>query len=187
MTTTGFIPQLKNQYLIIYILDKLVKTLFNCGFVPQNNIGSQPQYPFVSYQLITAEDATTSDNTDQFNVRIQLDCHDNDQIQANNMAQSLKDALKDDGYRRFFKQANVVPHSITATSNRTTLPFINYDQDFGFDCSFLVTGKDKVYDPEKLSFDYTGDTDIASIQAQGKTGSVTIGIDTDKSKEDFNG
>lgn len=159
-------PELKNQYLIVYILYQLVQQVCKCELVPQNNIGSQPKYPFVSYQIITAEEDTTTDVTSQLSVTLQIDCHDSDQIRANSLAHDLRSALRSDNYRRYFRQVNIVPYGATPTSDRTTLPFVNYDQVFGFDCSFLVAHKDEVFSADDLDFTYS-DEDIRTIYGQG--------------------
>ena len=70
-----------------------------------------------------------------------------------------------------------MPQKITNTSNRTTLSGINYDNDYGFDCSFLVNGN-FTFQEEDLQFDFD-EQDIESINAAGNA-KLTDGTVTNK-------
>ena len=96
------------------------------------------------------------------------------------LSQSLCEALHDTGYIRFFKQVNILPEQITNVSNRTVLTAENYDQDFGFDCSFLINGTKK-YDTSQLDFEYSK-TDILSVHGVDNIEGTTF----DTSKSDKN-
>lgn len=151
------IPELKGQFLVAYILGKLVEQVCGCELLLQQSIASLPPYPYVTYTIITPDNGTTSDwlgENHQYTMRMQIDVHSGKPFEANDLCQKLNASLHDDSYRRWFKQGNVLPQSITNSSNRTVLQGINYDNDLGFDCIFVINGT-HVYQPSDFDFTYT--------------------------------
>ena len=178
IATADKLPELKDHYLIQYILGKLVNYVCGCEMVSQNNIDEMEDYPFVTYNWITLETPTTPDwlkEHPQYVCTLQIDIHATSEVEALQLSTKLFNALHQSNYRRSFKQAQIVPQKITNTSNRTALLGINYDNDFGFDCSFLVNGN-FTYQEKDLQFDYS-DINIESVKAAGNI-SVTNGIVT---------
>lgn len=164
------LPELRDHYLVQYILGKIVNYVCNCELVEQNNIDEMEDYPFVTFNWITLNNPTTSDwlkDHPQYVCTMQVDIHATTSIEALELAGKLYTALHESPYARAFKQAQIVPQKITNTSNRTTLSGINYDNDYGFDCSFLVNGN-FTYQEEDLQFDFD-ETEIKSINAAGNT------------------
>lgn len=146
----------RGQKLIAFILSNVVEQACDCELILQNTVDEMTQYPFITFQVISPENDSTSDwleDDRQFTVDFQIDAHAGDFYTANDKAMKLYEALHDYGYRRFFRQANIVVTSTTQTSNRTVLEGINYDYDVGFDCSFLVTGL-RDYKDTDLNFSY---------------------------------
>lgn len=145
-----------------------MKQVCGCDLLLQQTVDTQEPYPFVTFSIVTPEQDTTTDwlgDGRQYVCTFQIDVHAGQPFTANDMARKLYEALHDRGYRRYFTQANIVPQKITNTSNRTFMSGVNYDNDFGFDCSFLVTAP-KTYKSEDLDFEYSGGIDIHSIKAE---------------------
>ena len=181
MTTAQ--TELSGLPLALFILQEVSKQTINCKVYPANRTANMSEYPFVSYNIVVPETETTGDwlgEERQYTAVVQLDIHSIRQIEAMTLAQSLYEALHDTGYIRFFKQVNILPTQITNTSNRTVLTAENYDQDFGFDCSFLITGTKK-YDTSQLDFGYSK-TDILSVHGVDNIEGTTF----DTSKSDKN-
>ena len=140
--------------LALFILQEVSKQAINCTVVPANRTPPIEKYPVVTYNIVIPETETTGDwleDERQYTSVVQLDVHSTRQLEAMTLSQSLCEALHDTGYIRFFKQVNILPEQITNVSNRTFLTAENYDQDFGFDCSFLINGTKK-YDTSQLDF-----------------------------------
>lgn len=181
MTTSQ--TELNGLPLALFILQEVSKQAINCTVVPANRTLPIEEYPVVTYNIVIPETETTGDwleDERQYTSVVQLDIHSTRQIEAMTLAQSLYEALHDTGYIRFFKQVNILPTQITNTSNRTVLTAENYDQDFGFDCSFLITGTKK-YDTSQLDFEYSK-TDILSVHGVDNIEGTTF----DTSKSDKN-
>lgn len=162
MTTSQ--TELSGLPLALFILQEVSKQAINCTVVPANRTPPIEKYPVVTYNIVIPETETTGDwleDERQYTSVVQLDIHSTRQIEAMTLSQSLCEALHDTGYIRFFKQVNILPQQITNVSNRTVLTAENYDQDFGFDCSFLINGTKK-YDTSQLDFEYSK-TDILSV------------------------
>lgn len=163
------LPELKDHYLIQFILGKLVNYICNCELVNQNNIEGMEDYPFFTFNWITLNAPTTTDwlrDHPQYVCTLQIDAHATNEVEALELATKLFNALHQSNYIRSFIQTQIVPQNITNTSNRTVLSGINYDNDFGFDCSFLVNGGN-VFQERDLQFNFE-DTDIESIKAASK-------------------
>lgn len=181
MTTAQ--TELSGLPLALFILQEVSKQTINCKVYPANRTANMSEYPFVSYNIVVPETETIGDwlgEERQYTSVVQLDVHSTRQIEAMTLAQSLYEALHDTGYIRFFKQVNILPTQITSTSNRTVLTAENYDQDFGFDCSFLINGTKK-YDTSQLDFEYSK-TDILSVHGVDNIEGTTF----DTSKSDKN-
>ena len=181
MTTSQ--TELSGLPLALFILQEVSKQAINCTVVPANRTPPIEKYPVVTYNIVIPETETTGDwleDERQYTSVVQLDIHSTRQIEAMTLAQSLYEALHDTGYIRFFKQVNILPTQITNMSNRTVLTAENYDQDFGFDCSFLITGTKK-YDTSQLDFEYSK-TDILSVHGVDNIEGTTF----DTSKSDKN-
>lgn len=179
------IPELKDQFLIQYILGELVNKVLKCEMVEQDSIEEMEDYPFVTFNWINFDNPTTVDwlgEHKQYICTMQVDVHANKSYQAASLAQTLYNALHEDVYRRFFKQANILPINITNTSNRTALSGINYDNDFGFDCSFSIIGG-YVYQSSDLNFDVV-DSAIESVRAKPNIIGSKINDDINVSKDD---
>ena len=169
MPRANQLPELKDHYLIQYILGKLVNHVCECELVSANNIDEMENYPFVTYNWITLEAPTTPDwlkDHPQYVCKLQIDVHATSEIEALQLSTKLFNALHESNYVRTFEQAQIVPQKITNTSNRTALSGINYDNDYGFDCSFLVNSN-FIYKKDELNFDYE-DTTISSIKIQSE-------------------
>ena len=135
------LPVLSDHFLVQYILGKLVNQVTGCELVEDANIDEMEEYPYVTFTWIEPEKETTTDwlgEQRQYVCHLQIDVHATKPLEAQELAERIFVALHEDAFRRLFKQANIVPQEITNTSNRTTMIGINYDQDYGFDCSFLV-------------------------------------------------
>ncbi|MBP2057894.1 hypothetical protein J2Z60_001069 [Lactobacillus colini] len=158
-------PELKDQYLLAFILGKLVNVVCDCDLIYQNQVNEREQYPYVTYNFISPMQEVTSDwlgKVRPFTCLLQIDCHAHEPFEANQMATKLNDALHDEMYRHFFNQAKIVPQIVTNTQDRTSLAGINYDCDFGFDCSFEVLGG-ITYKKEELDFNPIPNTTIKTI------------------------
>lgn len=179
------LPELKNHYLIQFILGKIVNYVCNCEMVAQNQIDDMEDYPFVTFNWITLETPTTSDwlgKHQQYKCTLQVDVHASSEIEALELSNELFNALHEDRFVRSFTQAQIVPQKVTNTSNRTALSGINYDNDFGFDCSFLVNGN-LVFTQDELKFDYF-DTNIEKIDISKN---MKLTDETVENKEETNG
>ena len=169
--------------LALFILQEVSKQAINCTVVPANRTPPIEKYPVVTYNIVVPETETTGDWLEdgrQYTSVVQLDVHSTRQLEAMTLSQRLYEALHDTGYIRFFKQVNILPEQITNVSNRTVLTAENYDQDFGFDCSFLINGTKK-YDTSQLDFEYSK-TDILSVHGVDNIEGTTF----DTSKSDKN-
>lgn len=165
MTQAVKMPPLRDHYLLTYILGKTVDKLFGCPFLLSAQTDARQKYPFITATIIRLEDDETSDwlgDGRQYTTRVQFDCHSNQPFQAMTMAQELYSALHTSSYRRFFTQARIVPQIMTNTSNRTVLEGVNLDHDYGFDCSFLLTGG-LTFTPDELNFDLQEEMNIESV------------------------
>ena len=181
MTTSQ--AELSGLPLALFILQEVSKQAINCTVVPANRTPPIEKYPVVTYNIVIPETETTGDwleDERQYTSVVQLDVHSTRQLEAMTLSQSLCEALHDTGYIRFFKQVNILPQQITNVSNRTVLTAENYDQDFGFDCSFLINGTKK-YDTSQLDFEYSK-TDILSTHGVN----LLEGDTFDASKSDKN-
>lgn len=181
MTTAQ--TELNGLPLALFILQEVSKQDINCTVVPANRTPPIEKYPVVTYNIVVPETETTGDwlgEERQYTAVVQLDIHSTRQIEAMTLSQRLYEALHDTGYIRFFKQVNILPQQITNVSNRTVLTAENYDQDFGFDCSFLINGTKK-YDTSQLDFEYSK-TDILSVHGVDNIEGTTF----DASKSDKN-
>ena len=181
MTTSQ--TELSGLPLALFILQEVSKQAINCTVVPANRTPPIEKYPVVTYNIVIPETETTGDwleDERQYTSVVQLDVHSTRQLEAMTLSQSLCEALHDTGYIRFFKQVNILPQQITNVSNRTVLTAENYDQDFGFDCSFLINGTKK-YDTSQLDFEYSK-TDILSVHGVDNIEGTTF----DTSKSDKN-
>ena len=181
MTTSQ--TELSGLPLALFILQEVSKQAINCKVVPANRTPPIEKYPVVTYNIVIPETETTGDwleDERQYTSVVQLDVHSTRQLEAMTLSQSLCEALHDTGYIRFFKQVNILPEQITNVSNRTVLTAENYDQDFGFDCSFLINGTKK-YDTSQLDFEYSK-TDILSVHGVDNIEGTTF----DTSKSDKN-
>lgn len=157
--------------LALFILQEVSKQAINCTVVPANRTPPIEEYPVVTYNIVIPETETTGDwleDERQYTSVVQLDVHSTRQLEAMTLSQRLYEALHDTGYIRFFKQVNILPQQITNVSNRTVLTAENYDQDFGFDCSFLINGTKK-YDTSGLQLEYQ-QYDIRSVHAVNDIG-----------------
>lgn len=181
MTTSQ--TELSGLPLALFILQEVSKQAINCKVVPANRTPPIEEYPVVTYNIVVPETETTGDwleDERQYTSVVQLDVHSTRQIEAMTLSQRLYEALHDTGYIRFFKQVNILPTQMTNTSNRTVLTAENYDQDFGFDCSFLINGTKK-YDTSGLQLEYQ-QYDIHSVHVVNDIG----GKPFDASKSDKN-
>lgn len=132
-----------DHFLVQCILGELVKQVANCELVKDSNVDEMEYYPFFTFNWIDPGEETTVDwlgKHRQYKCTMQIDAHSNSDKEAMILAQRLYDALHEVPYRRFFKQAYIVPQNIGNAANRTTFQGINYDNDYGFDCSFYVNG-----------------------------------------------
>ena len=135
------LPAIKNQFLLSYVLDQIVKKTCGVELVYAQATDQQPKYPYISYSIITAEQETTADwlgANRLIIISLQIDCHSDDAITASETIRELREALMSPIYRDYLKRADIVPQTISETQNRTILQDVNYDQCFGFDADFLV-------------------------------------------------
>lgn len=170
------LPVLSDHFLVQYILGKLVNQVTGCELVEDASIDEMEDYPFFTFKWIDFDQEPNADwlgKHRQYICTMQIDCHSNSSVQAMNLARKLYEALHEVPYRRFFKQAYILPQTIGNTGNRTTLQGINYDQDYGFDCSFAVTGGF-----EFLEKDLNFNVEDYAIESIKGTSSV-VGSDTD--------
>lgn len=144
MTQDSTSPELRDQYLLAYILGQLVSQLFSCDLILQDQVDDRPSYPFVTFNFIAIENDETSDWIEEgriYTTEIQLDCHARDFYEANSMASKLLESLRGPIYRNYFEQADIVLRRAYGVSNRTVLEGTNYDYDVGFDAQFAIRSK----------------------------------------------
>lgn len=135
------LPAIKNQFLLAYALDQIVKKACGVELVYAQVTDQQPKYPYISYSFITAEQETTADwlgANRLIIISLQIDCHSDNALTASELARELREALMSPIYRDYLKKADIVPQTISETQNRTILQDVNYDQCFGFDADFMV-------------------------------------------------
>lgn len=162
------ITELKGNELLVYILEKAINHACNCPMIYANRIDAQHKYPFVTYNwIIIREDLTTDITTDNapYMAQIQLDTHSGNALNSLDLINKLYACLRSSAGRRIFKQAGIVPYSMTHIENRTISPEVNYDYCYGFDCNFTLTNG-KSYQLDNLIFNFN-ETDIASIKVKG--------------------
>lgn len=153
MTQDSTSPELRDQYLLAYILGQLVSHLFSCDLILQYQVDDRSSYPFVTFNFISLENDETSDWIEEgriYTADIQLDCHARDFYQANNMASKLLESLRGPIYRSYFEQADIVLRQTYDMSNRTVLEGTNYDYDVGFDAQFAI--RSKLWTKDQLVF-----------------------------------
>lgn len=177
-------PPLRDHYLIQYILGKVVNHACNCELVNRANIDEMENYPFFTFSWIDFINKTTTDWRQQYTCVIQVDVHSSDPDQGLELATRLYSALQEDTYRRWFKQAEIVPVQTTSPSDRTALRGINYDNDAGFDCSFLVNSK--TFEENDLTFVYS-DVDIESVANTGAIAESDLQVNAKAKKGELNG
>lgn len=179
--------KLQDHFLVQYILGELVNQVTNCELVKDSNIDEMEDYPFFTFHWIDPGIETTGDwlgKHRQYKCTMQIDAHAASDLQAMNLAQRLYEALHEAPYRRFFSQCHILPDQIGNAGNRTALQGINYDNDYGFDCSFYVTSG---YEFKEQDLDFTvSDETIESVKAsESVTGSnINDAINVSKNKEE---
>lgn len=135
------LPPIKNQFLLTYALDQIVKKTCGMTLTYAQDTTEQPKYPYISYSFITVEKETTADwlgANRLIIISLQIDCHSDDALTALETIRELREALMSPIYRDYLKKADIVPQTISETQNRTILQDVNYDQCFGFDADFMV-------------------------------------------------
>ena len=135
------LPAIKNQFLLAYALDQIVKKACGVELIYAQVTDQQPKYPYISYSLITAEQETTADwlgANRLIIISLQINCHSSNALAASELARELREALMSPIYRDNLKEADIVPQTISETQNSTVLQDFNYDQCFGFDADFMV-------------------------------------------------
>lgn len=171
MTTS--LPAFKNQFLLAYALDQIVKKACGVELVYAQVTDQQPKYPYFSYSFITAEQETTADwlgANRLIIISLQIDCHSDNALVASDTIRDLREALMSPIYRDYLKKADIVPQTISKTQNHTILQDVNYDQCFGFDADFLVrAGVEHTADELSLAGVEESDQVIESIAIPGTT------------------
>lgn len=135
------LPVIRNQFLLAYTLDQIVKKACGVELVYAQDTTAQPKYPYISYSVITAEQETTADwlgANRLIIISLQIDCHSDNAIVASETIRELREALMSPIYRDYLKRADIVPQTMSETQSRTILQDVNYDQCFGFDADFMV-------------------------------------------------
>lgn len=153
MTQDSTSPELRDQYLLAYILGQLVDQLFGCSLILQDQVDDRQSYPFVTFNFITIEKDETSDWIEEgriYTADVQLDCHARGFYKANSMASKLFESLRGPIYRNYFEQADIVLRRTYDVSNRTMLEDTNYDYDVGFDAQFAI--RSKLWTEDQLTF-----------------------------------
>lgn len=179
--------KLQDHFLVQYILGKLVNQVTNCELVKDTNIDEIEDYPFFTFHWIDLSTETTGDwlgKHRQYKCTMQIDSHAASDTQAMVLSQQLYEALHEVPYRRFFSQCHILPDQIGNTGNRTVFQTTNYDNDYGFDCSFYITGG---YEFKEEDLDFTvSDETIESVKAsESVNGSKTNdAINVFKNKEE---
>lgn len=167
-------PPMKDHYLVIYILIQVVNQLLHCNVYPQFNAGLRDKYPFVTYSWIDAGSNTTMDDMGEMEVTLQIDVQATDQYQALEMITSLHKALKwSYGYRRYFKQAHIIPHSVSGTNAKPSYGYGDVINDYWFECSFSLYDLGTIYKPEDLNFVFN-ESIIESIKAMNTMNGTSI-------------
>ena len=175
-------PPMMDNYLVIYQLIQVVSQKYHCGVYPQINAGLRSNYPLITYEWVDPGSDVTRDETDVMEARLQIDVQSTDMYEALNMANDLRRTLAHSyGYRRFFKQAHVIPHDVNKAGSRN---FYSGTQQaiyrYGFDCSFSIYQAGTIYKPDDLSFEFNEET-IDSIKAMNGMN----GKEIDVNKEEF--
>lgn len=158
------ITELKGNELLIYILEKAINHACDCPMVYAKRIDTQHKYPFITYNwILLRKDLTVDMMTDNapYMAQIQLDSHSGNVLNSLELINKLYACLKSSAGRRTFEQANIAFTTSTDIEDRTTAPEVNYDYDFGFDCTFTINGI-KNYNLDELKFDYE-ETEITSV------------------------
>ena len=179
--------QAQDHFLVQCILGELVNQVTSCELVKDSNIDEREDYPFFTFRWIDPGEETTGDWLEshrQFTCTMQVDAHAASDKDAMNLSQRLYEALHEVPYRRFFKQAYIVPQHVGNATNRTTFQGINYDNDYGFDCSFYVNGG-FLFKRKDLNFTFQNQT-IETVKAdESVTGSnYHDTINVSKNKEE---
>ena len=181
------LPELRDNFLVQYILGKLVNQVTNCELVQDSSIDDMEDYPFFTFRWIDPGTDTTADwlgTHRQYTCTMQIDAHASSEPQAIDLSRRLYEALHERPYRRFFSQAYITPSVIGNAGNRTSLQGINYDNDYGFDCNFYVTGG-FVFKEEDLNFTFQDQT-IETVKADESVLGTNVkdAIFADKNKEE---
>lgn len=176
-------PPMMDNYLVIYQLIQVVSQKYHCGVYPQINAGLRSNYPLITYEWVDPGSDVTRDETDVMEVRLQIDVQSTDMYEALNMANDLRRTLAHSyGYRRFFKQAHVIPHDVNKSGSRN---FYSGTQQaiyrYGFDCSFSIYQAGTIYKPENLNFVFNEST-IESIKAMSSINGKELNVNK---KEDI--
>lgn len=169
-------PELQGEYLVVFVMDKIVKHLFGneCSFVPQNNDGNQVPYPYVTFLSAISHEYTTADHmSNQYYVEYEFACHHPNEFIAKHMATDLLEALTNDrGYEPWFEQVHLVPSPLDGhksdVKNYTFLAGINYDNAFGFNYRFTIDRAQMVYQEKDLDWTYEKPI-IRSVKANEST------------------
>ena len=183
------LPEIKNQFLLAYTLDQIVKKTCGVEFTYAQVTDQQPKYPYISYSFITAEQETTADwlgANRLIIISLQMDCHSDNAITASETIRERREALMSPIYRDYLKKADIVPQTISDTQNRTILQDVNYDQCFGFDADFLVrAGVEHTKAELSLAEVEESDQTIESIVIPGTTedGGETTNIEISKGEK----
>lgn len=171
------LPAIKNQFLLAYALDQIVKKACGVELVYAQVTDQQPKYPYISYSFITAEQETTADwlgANRLIIISLQMDCHSDNAITSSETIRELREALMSPIYRDYLEKADIVPQTISKTQNRTILQDVNYDQCFGFDADFMVRAGVEHTAAELLLADVEeSDHPIESIVITGDGGETT--------------
>lgn len=183
-------PELKDQFLLAYILGKTVEKVCGVPLVIEQNVNLMKDYPFFTYNFVTLEQDETADwigtKGRTYTCLVQIDCHSDKPYGdkgANDLALKLYEALHEEPYRRFFTQADIVPQQFSQTSNRTTLEGINYDFRYGFDCLFFVRGG-ITYQESDLNFEYSS-TNIESVNTTDAVTDTNVTVEKEDKGEDI--
>lgn len=153
------------------------------SFVEAYQAPDHPAHPIIIFSFVDIGEDTTPDPTDQMDVTLQLGCQApaTQWQQALNVTNQLHELLRTAAVHRIFRQVKIVPHGITRASDRTAFEYINALRNYGFDCSFLITGVGDVYQKEQIDtkIDFT---DINSVTAQNTSDKKAI--DASRNKEE---
>lgn len=173
--STSFNPELRDHYLLAYIMGVLVEQIFSCPLVLQDQVDDRVEYPFVTFNFISLENDETSDWIEEgrvYTADIQLDCHARSFYEANSMASKLFSALRGKTYRNYFEQADIVLRRLYSTANRTVLEGTNYDYDVGFDAQFAI--RSKLWTADQLKFVPQSSIGIESLGVSDAVSGKTI-------------